>query len=66
MKLRNSCPSARKFIIIIIVLILSTMYTFFYNSFQMNYQYFRIIPSTLLTTSKNTTSINTINHTTTV
>jgi hypothetical protein len=63
MKLRISYPRNGKLITITIVFILGTIFTLFYNSFQMNYQYFRIIPSTLLITSKNTTSIKTINDT---
>lgn len=61
MKLPNCYHGNRKFITIIIVLIWGTIYTLFYNLFQMNYPYYRIIASTLLTASKNTTSINTIN-----
>ncbi len=61
MKLRIRYPRSGKFVTIIILLILSTIYTLLYNWFQMNNQYFCIIPSPLLTTSNNTTSINTIN-----
>ncbi len=53
----------RKFLIITVVLMLATICSLIYNMFQMEYEYFCNIPSTSLTTLKNTTFLNTTKNT---